>query len=97
LSKHDRISSVAKEIENYLQLSRTEYEKELRKDGSKSAIQKKENELQGKTMKFYQFERHILKPGSKLYAEALQEGIACRQRILNRENKKRSIEQACSS
>jgi tRNA dimethylallyltransferase len=96
LSKVDRVDSVGKEIENYCQLSHTEYEKELRREDSKSADRKRENELQGKTMKFYQFERHILIPGSKQYTDALAEGIECRQRIRSGKNKKRSLEETSS-
>jgi hypothetical protein len=98
LSKVDRVDSVGKEIENYCQLSHTEYEKELRTEDSKSANHKRENELQGKTMKFYQFERHILIPGSKQYTDALAEGIdcECRQRIRSGKHKKRSLEETSS-
>ena len=57
---------------------------------SQSMQIKKKNESQAKGMKFYQFERHILKPDSDIYNEVLSEAIELRQRI--RRQKKRKID-----
>lgn len=94
VSKDERVDAVSKDIEAYCQLSREDYDKILGNDDSKSAQCKKENELQGKSMKFYQFQRHILKPGSQKYLDAFAEAVECRERIRNSRIMKRSIEDA---
>jgi len=96
LDKTERVNAVAKEIIRYCRLSNAEYERELRGEETKSTECRKENELQGKNMKFYQFERHILKQGSESYADALAEGIECRRRI-RMSKKKRTIEETLST
>ncbi|KAG7337887.1 tRNA delta2-isopentenylpyrophosphate transferase [Nitzschia inconspicua] len=81
LDKAERVDVVSKRIDYYCQLSREDYDKALRDADSDSARCKNQNEAQGKSMKFYQFQRHILKPGSQEYANALAEGIESRKRI----------------
>jgi tRNA dimethylallyltransferase len=97
LDKPTRIENATKIIERLCQLSRNEYvESELSPSSSSPGSEetesmqlKKKIESQAKGMKFYQFERHILKPDSDEYHAVLAEGIAQRQRI--RRKKKRKI------
>ena len=90
--KSDRVDAAANAIGRLCQLSREDYEKELFGADSTSGKTKRENEAQGKTMKFYKPERHILKLGTEEYASALAEGIECRQSVLIND-KKRKIDQ----
>ncbi|VEU42520.1 unnamed protein product [Pseudo-nitzschia multistriata] len=93
LDKPDRVDAAANAINQLCKLSREDYEKEL-SGGDKylSGQTKRENEAQGKTMKFYTPERHILIPGSKEYENVLTEAIQCRQRVRSNNNKKRNRE-----
>lgn len=93
LGKADRVDLVSRDIKAYCQMSREDYEKNLESAESKSAQCKKENEGQGKAMKFYQFNRYILKPGSQEYMDALAEAVACRDRIRASLTKKRTIDE----
>ena len=106
LDKVDRVKDAASMIQNYCQLSREEYEKELfattttttteggegsNSSSSVSATTKARNQEQGKLMKFYKFERHILKPGTKEYIDCFSKAIECRKRM--QQNKKARIEE----
>jgi hypothetical protein len=88
--KSERVKEAAAMIQRYCHMSRTEYEKELYACDSISAISKKNNEEQGKKMKYYQFERHILKSGTEEYDQCLSEAVECRKRM--QQNKKPRIE-----
>eukprot|EP00532_Pseudo-nitzschia_australis_P011166 CAMPEP_0168234852 /NCGR_PEP_ID=MMETSP0140_2-20121125/18499_1 /TAXON_ID=44445 /ORGANISM="Pseudo-nitzschia australis, Strain 10249 10 AB" /LENGTH=488 /DNA_ID=CAMNT_0008167697 /DNA_START=359 /DNA_END=1823 /DNA_ORIENTATION=- len=76
LNKSDRVDAAANAINRLCQLSREDYESELLGgDEFLSGKTKRENEAQGKTMKFYTPERHILTPGSKEYESVLTEEL----------------------
>jgi len=80
-AKDTRTKEAAALIKHYCHMSRDEYEKELYAPDSGSAMAKKRNEDQGKQMKLYQFERHILTAGSKEYHECLSQAIQCQERM----------------
>lgn len=88
--KSGGVDSSAAMIQRFCHMSREKYEEELYSSDGTSAKSKKENEAQGKTMKFYQFERHILKAGTKEYDQCLSEAVECRKRML--QNKKPRID-----
>ena len=92
LDKADRVNDAANRIQRYCQLSRQEFEKELFADDGESAIAKVKNQEQGKGMKFYRFERHILKPGATEYSECFSQALECRKRM-QQQNKKPRIEE----
>jgi tRNA dimethylallyltransferase len=94
MTKQERVDVVAKQIEKYISLSRLVFESMLVDRASMSLQCKHENELQGKAMKFYQPQRHILKDGSEPYKEAFTEAIQCRERIqeYKSRSRKRSLE-----
>ena len=79
--KTDRVALAAGAIQNYCQMTREEYERKLDGGDEESARSKETNEKQGKNMKFYQFDRHILTKGSSEFQSALAEALECRQRI----------------
>ena len=81
LSPTERVQKTAQEIARMIQLSRPDYDKERCSESSLSAQIRRVNEEQGGKMKTYQFERHILKPGSKEADEALQIADLCSQRL----------------
>jgi tRNA dimethylallyltransferase len=98
--KSDRADYAANIIERLCNLSREEYESELfgntssddnnsdiDKEETMSLQLKKKNESQAKGMKFYQFERHILKPDSDIFNDVLADAIELRQRV-GRQKKK---------
>lgn len=94
MEKTDRVDSAVKAIEKLCRLPRSEYEHELLGDDeSVSSTCKKKNAEQGKKMKFYQFQRRILKPGSNELRTALQQAIELRECF---QRKKRRIEQVDS-
>jgi tRNA dimethylallyltransferase len=79
LDKSDRVNVAANDINRLCKLSRADYESELLGgDDYVSGKTKRQNEEQGKTMKFYKPERHILTSGSKEYEDVLTEAIGCR-------------------
>jgi tRNA dimethylallyltransferase len=80
-TKADRVESATSSIQKHCEMSRQDYEKSLYGSDSESIRSKKANADQGKTMKFYQFKRHILKEGSQELESALSEALECRQRI----------------
>jgi tRNA dimethylallyltransferase len=90
MEKVDRVDSAVTAIKRLCGLPRHEYEHELLGDDSVSSKCKKKNAEQGKKMKFYQFERHILKPGSKELKTALEEAVELREWF---HRKKRKIEE----
>ncbi|CAJ1943174.1 unnamed protein product [Cylindrotheca closterium] len=79
--KATRVEEAAAMIRHYCRVSRDEFEKELYSSDSSSSMAKKRNEEQGKGMKLYQFERHILKAGSEEYDECLSQAIQCQKRM----------------
>ena len=88
-NKSERVEAAAKEIQKYCQMTREAFETELSSEDSASAIAKKRNEGQGKKMKFYQFERHILKAGTPEFERALSQAVEFRNRV---KSKKRRTE-----
>ena len=93
LDKSNRVDAAADAINRLCQLSRADYESELfGGDDYTSGKTKRENEAQGKTMKFYKPQRHILKSGSKEYADVLAEAIECRRSVRFNNGKKRRRE-----
>lgn len=90
LEKSDRVEEAASKILEYCQLPRNDFVEQLQSTDSASAISKKNNEEQGKKMKFYQFERHILKPGTREFDECVSQAVECRQKM--QQNKKPRIE-----
>ena len=92
LDKPDRVDAATANIIRLCQLSRVDYERELfGGDDSISGKAKQLNEKQGKTMKFYKPERHVLTDGSREYKEVLTEAIECRRIFrLNKYKKRRS-------
>eukprot|EP00536_Pseudo-nitzschia_multiseries_P001121 jgi/Psemu1/300558/fgenesh1_kg.14_\ len=93
LDKSDRVDAASNAINRLCQLSREDYESELfGGDEYISGKTKRENEEQGKIMKFYTPERHLLTPGSKEYESVLAEAVDCRQRVRANNDKKRHRE-----
>ncbi|KAL3932718.1 MAG: hypothetical protein SGARI_003886 [Bacillariaceae sp.] len=93
-SKQDRAAAVAQQIEEYIQVPRKNFESTFLDEGSLSSKCRRENESQGKSMKFYQPQRYILKAGSKLYKDAFSEAVKCRQRIRLSKTKKRNFKES---
>ena len=93
LGKSDRVDAAANAINRLCQLSREDYESELfGGDDFLSGKTKRENEEQGKMMKFYKPKRHILISGSDEYDDVLAEAIECRRSFLSNNDKKRTRE-----
>mmetsp|Transcript_22972 Transcript_22972/g.56605 ORF Transcript_22972/g.56605 Transcript_22972/m.56605 type:complete len:491 (-) Transcript_22972:998-2470(-) len=88
--KATRVEEAAAMIQHYCRASRDDYEKELYSSDSSSSVAKKRNEEQGKKMKLYKFERHILKAGSEEYDECLSQAVQCQKRM--RKPKKPKLE-----
>uniref|UniRef100_A0A7R9ZQ88 tRNA dimethylallyltransferase n=1 Tax=Craspedostauros australis TaxID=1486917 RepID=A0A7R9ZQ88_9STRA len=86
-SKTDRVAVTAQEVMRLIAMSRDDYEAELSSPKSQSAQTKKRNEAQGKTMKFYKFQRHLLTKGSAELERALQEAIECSNRMRSKRKK----------
>eukprot|EP00934_Nitzschia_sp_Nitz4_P004616 Nitzschia sp. Nitz4//scaffold122_size67431//57983//60126//NITZ4_006096-RA/size67431-processed-gene-0.49-mRNA-1//-1//CDS//3329534436//4606//frame0 len=80
-SKARRVEDAATAILRYCQMPRVDYESDLNSPESVSAVAKETNVEQGKGMKFYQFERHVLKPGTEELKKSVKEAADCRQRI----------------
>jgi tRNA dimethylallyltransferase len=89
LSKSERVEAAASAIQRCCAMPRKDFESELSADDSISAISKKKNEDQGKTMKFYKFERHILKAGTQEFDNAFSQAVEFRNRM---QAKKRRVE-----
>jgi tRNA dimethylallyltransferase len=79
--KPERVLSTANEIERMIKLSRDDFECERLLDTSSSALARIANEAQGKKMKTYRFERHILKRNSKELEAALKVADECSNRL----------------
>jgi tRNA dimethylallyltransferase len=77
MEKEERLQATASEIQRLCQLSREDYEQERDSETSSSSRSKQLNEEQGKKMKLYQPERHILKPGSNELEQSLAEALEC--------------------
>jgi hypothetical protein len=75
------VQSTADEIERLIGLSRDDFDGERLLDTSQSALARQVNEAQGKKMKTYQFERHVLKMGSKELEAALKDADECSNRL----------------
>lgn len=88
--KATRVDEAAAMIQQYCHMSRDDYESELYGSDSSSSMAKKKNLEQGKKMKLYQFERHILKAGSEEYNQCLSQAIRCQRRM--HKSKKRKLE-----
>lgn len=88
--KATRVEEAAAMIQQYCHMSREDYESELYGSDSTSSMAKKKNLEQGKKMKLYQFQRHILKAGSEEYDECLFQAIQCQRRM--HKSKKRKLE-----
>ncbi len=96
LEKSDRVQAAANAINRLCELSREDYENELFGGDSVSGNTKKQNEDQGKKMKFYIPKRHILTLGSQEYEDVLAEAIECRSSFRSND-KKRTREDASPS
>ena len=81
MDKEERVKTTATAIQELCQLSREDYEKVRTDNDSISAKAKQANESQGKSMKFYQFQRHILKPHTKELKSAISEAIECHNQM----------------
>ncbi|CAB9520852.1 tRNA dimethylallyltransferase [Seminavis robusta] len=79
--KATRVEAAAKAIQEMIRLPRNEYERVCFAEDSVSAKTMKDNEAQGKGMKFYQFKRYHLKPGTAELAKALEKADGCTQQI----------------
>ncbi|CAB9524235.1 tRNA dimethylallyltransferase [Seminavis robusta] len=79
--KATRVEAAAEAIQEMIRLPRSEYEQACFAEDSVSAKTMKDNEAQGKGMKFYQFKRYHLKPGTAELAKALEEADGCTQQI----------------
>jgi tRNA dimethylallyltransferase len=85
-AKQDRVNQAAEAIERMCSMDRNEYEKELlseKEDGTLSMSEqtKRVNEEQGKTMKFYNFQRHLITSGSEASRDAMEQADECTRRI----------------
>lgn len=85
-TKADRVRIVSEAIEQLCSIPRDEYEKEIqstKNDGSLTMSEqtKQANEGQGKTMKFYHFQRHLIKPQSTALEQVMAEADECTRRI----------------
>jgi len=95
--KSDRVGAAATAINRLCQLSRAEYESELfGGDDYVSGKTKRQNEEQGKQMKFYKPERHILTSGSQEYENILTEAIE-RRRVFRLNNSRKRTREDVSS
>jgi len=79
--KAKRVDDAARIIGDLIQLSRDEYDQQCFAEDSVSAKTMKENEAQGKGMKFYQFKRFILKPGTPELQQVLVEADRCSNQV----------------
>jgi len=92
-AKRDRVSQASEAIERLCSLTRDGYEQELtstKGDGTLSVSEqtKQANEEQGKKMKFYQFKRHLIKPGSEIYQEVMEQADESARRLQGQPAKK---------
>jgi hypothetical protein len=89
LQRTDRVKETANKIALLSSMSREEFDRQLlptttedrSQSLSQSAQTKRDNEEQGKKMKYYTPKRYILKQGSKEYAEIMQQADDCTQRM----------------
>jgi tRNA dimethylallyltransferase len=85
--REERTQVALAEILRLLMLPRAAYDKELRAESSSSASTRRNNELQGKQMKTFQFQRQILLSGTKDLEAVLVEADACTNRIQAKKRK----------
>jgi tRNA dimethylallyltransferase len=88
--KRKRVKDAAIALEHFINLPRDEFERECFSNDSVSAKTQKANEDQGKTMKFYQFQRYILKPGTSELERALQVADQCTNQLQAKKQKSES-------
>ena len=79
--KDKRVDDAAKVIGDLIKLPREEYDRQCFADDSVSSKTMKENEAQGKGMKFYQFKRFLLKPGTPELEKTLAEADRCTNQL----------------
>ena len=84
--KSERVQEAATIIQEMCSLPRAEFEEELldKTSGDKvprSAKAKQRNAEQGKGMKFYQFQRYVLKQGTPEYKDLLTQADRCTNRL----------------
>eukprot|EP00980_Cylindrotheca_fusiformis_P011347 scaffold2624_cov154-Cylindrotheca_fusiformis.AAC.2 len=75
-------SETADMIRKFCHMRREDFETELYSFDGISAKCRRENELQGKKMKFYQPARYILKPGTEEFDRCLLGAVECRKQML---------------
>jgi tRNA dimethylallyltransferase len=85
--KSKRVKVAAQTLRHYINLSRDEFERECFSKDSASAKTQQANEEQGKKMKFYQFQRFILKPGSAELEKALNVADQCTNQLQAKKQK----------
>jgi len=81
LTKPERIQAATTEMARLINLPRDQYDKERASGESLSAKTRRDNEAQGKGMKFYQYKTQILLPDSRELRDVLREADACTQRF----------------
>ena len=86
-SKAARVEQAAKAIEGMVRLSRDDYDQQCFAQDSVSTKTRKENEAQGKGMKFYQMKRYKLLPGTPELESALQEADRCTNQLQAKKQK----------
>lgn len=94
--KQVRVRQATEAIERLCSLPRNEYEQELestKEDGTITVSEqtKRTNEEQGKRMKFYQFKRHLIKPGSDVFPEVTKQADECTRRLQSQPVKKQRL------
>jgi tRNA dimethylallyltransferase len=79
--KEKRVSEAAKAIQELVKLPREEFDRQCFSEDSVSAKTMKANETQAKGMKFYQFKRYLLKPGTSELANSLADADQCTNQL----------------
>ena len=85
--KAQRCQDAANVIERMVNLSREEYDRELKDEKGMSATTRKANVDQGKGMKFYQFKRYALKSGSPEHEKVIAVADRCTNQIQAKKQK----------
>jgi tRNA dimethylallyltransferase len=91
--KQERVRQAADAVERLCLMPRSDYENELKSmndDGTVPVSEqtKRVNEQQGKKMKFYQFKRHLIKPGSDAFRDVIEQAIKCAEQLKSQPTKK---------
>lgn len=97
-TKEERVEIAASRISDLCRMSRKDYETELLPNDSPDNVPasfqaRQVNELQGKKMKFYQFQRYKLKRGSPEFESLLKEADECGVRVAEHFAQKSFIDQ----